>query len=76
YSIAYGLRLLDPESPPPEYMIKKCSGEPMLATALERHLEKIEEAAAYLWEDDPGAATRLYDEYRYYVNRWRNLNGC
>ena len=76
YSIAYGLRLLDPESPPPEYMIKTCHGEPELATALERHLEKIEEAASDMWEDDLGIASRLYDEYRYYVNRWRNLNVC
>ena len=74
YSIAYGLRLLDPESPPPEYMITTCQKEPALAIALERHLEKIDEAAEYGWEDDPGIASRLYDEYRYYVNRWRTLN--
>ena len=76
YSIAYGLRLLDPDSPPPEYMIRTCKDEPQLATALKRHLEKLEEAAEYGWKDDPGTASRLFDEYRYYVTRWRTLNAC
>ena len=76
YSIAYGLRLLDPESPPPEYMIKTCSNEPDLAKVLRRHLEKLIDTASYGWKDEPGSITRLYEEYRYYVKRWRNLNGC
>jgi hypothetical protein len=76
YSIAYGLRLLDPESPPPEYMIKTCGNDSALATVLRRHLEKLIDTASFGWEDEPGSITRLYEEYRYYVKRWRNLNGC
>ena len=72
YAIAYGLRLLDPESPPPEYMFENCDEDPFLADALERHIENIEEVSDYLWEDRPGIVTTLYDEYRYFVTRWRN----
>ena len=74
YSIAYDLRVVDPESPPPEYMMNNCTNDPALVKAMERHLEKIEETAAYLWKDNPGIVSGLYDEYRYYVSRWRNNN--
>lgn len=57
-------------------MIKTCKDEPQLATALKRHLEKLEEAAEYGWKDEPGTASRLFNEYRYYVTRWRTLNAC
>ena len=72
YSIAYGLRLLDPESPPPEYMIETCKNNPSLETALKRHIDKLMDTASYGWEEEDGQVTRLYREYRYYVNRWRN----
>lgn len=76
YSIAYGLRLLDPVSPPQEYMIETCSKDPGLATAITRHLEKLAETASYGWEVESGVASRLYDDYRYYVKRWSNLNAA
>ena len=72
YSIAYGLRVLDPDSPPPEYMIENCVNNSALITTLKRHIEKIEDAATYGWEEGDGEVTRLYEEYKYYVNRWRN----
>ena len=72
YSIAYGLRFLDPESPPPEYMIETCKNNPSLETALKRHIDKLMDTASYGWEEEDGQVTRLYEEYRYYVTRWRN----
>jgi hypothetical protein len=71
YSISYGLRLLDPDSPPIEYMISTCSDDLSLGKVLESYLAKLEDASEYLWEEDITLASSLYEEYRYYITRWR-----
>lgn len=73
YSIAYGLRVLDPSSPPVEYMIKTCTGDLNLQKAISSYLDKIDLMSLNnfdLLNSDP---KQLLEEYRYYCSRWRDL---
>lgn len=70
YSIAYGMRLIDPSSPPPEFMIKTIEENSALHTQLNRYLDKLEESHDWLWKDDPGIISTMLSEYRFLVKRW------
>jgi len=73
YSIAYGVRVLDPVSPPLEYMIKTGEKHSKLQKAMSSYLEKIESISLKNWEFLDSDPNRLLDEYRYFCTRWREL---
>jgi len=73
YSIAYGVRVLDPVSPPLEYMIKTGEKHSKLQQAMSSYLEKIESISLKNWEFLDSDPNRLLDEYRYFCTRWREL---
>ena len=73
YSIAYGLRILDPVSPPLELMMKSCDEDPSLRVALGRYLEKINSLSLNNWDLFDFNTVRMLEEYRYYSSRWRDL---
>lgn len=73
YSIAYGVRVLDPVSPPLEYMIKTGEKQPKLQKAMSNYLEKIESISLKNWDLLDSDPNRLLDEYRYFCSRWREL---
>jgi len=74
YSIAYGLRILDPISPPLELMINNCGRDMSLKVALERYLEKIKSLSLHNWDLFEFNTFRMHEEYRYYCSRWRDLH--
>jgi len=69
YGLAYGIRIVDPVSPPPEYMLKSTHDEG-LKQGLLQHMAKI--ATAGELEDQSDGAPRILEEYRYLVGRWRD----
>lgn len=73
YSIAYGVRVLDPISPPLEYMIKTSEKNPRLQKAMSNYLEKTESISLNNWDLLDSDPDRLLDEYRYFCTRWREL---
>jgi len=73
YSIAYGVRVLDPVSPPLEYMIKTSEKHPKLQKAMSNYLEKTESISFNNWDLLDPDPDRLLDEYRYFCTRWREL---
>jgi len=73
YSIAYGVRVLDPISPPLEYMIKTSEKNPRLQKAMSNYLEKTESISLNNWDLLDSDPERLLDEYRYFCTRWREL---
>ena len=73
YSIAYGVRVLDPISPPLEYMIKTSEKHPKLQKAMSNYLEKIQSISLNNWDLLDSDPDRLLDEYRYFCTRWREL---
>ena len=73
YSIAYGIRVLDPVSPPLEYMIKTGEKHLKLKKAMSSYLEKIESISLKNWDLLDSDPNRLLDEYRYFCTRWREL---
>ena len=73
YSIAYGVRVLDPVSPPLEHMIKTGDKHVKLQKAMISYLEKIESISLKNWDLVDSDPNRLLDEYRYFCNRWREL---
>jgi len=73
YSLAYGLRVLDPSSPPLEHMIKTSQENTTLQKALENYLKKTEAISINnidLFNYDP---EQLLKEYRFICSRWREL---
>ena len=69
YGLAYGIRIVDPASPPPEYMLIDAHDE-ALEEGLKQLLAKM--AALVAEKEQPGGALRLLEEYRYLCRRWRD----
>jgi hypothetical protein len=69
YGLAYGIRIVDPVSPPPEYMLSDARDD-ALRVGLEQLLTKIVEMRN--GEEQPGGAPRLLEEYRYFCGRYRD----
>ncbi|MCL4436327.1 MAG: hypothetical protein M1503_03055 [Thaumarchaeota archaeon] len=69
YGLAYGIRIVDPDSPPPEYMMKNCNDE-YLVTALQGILEKMWDLSQR--HDVAQWAPKLLEEYRFLCRRWKD----
>lgn len=70
--MAYGIRVIDPVSPPLEHMIETSSGDEVLGAALRDLLDKI----IALSSDDglPAVSpSQLLEHYRFLCTRWRDL---
>ena len=69
YGLAYGIRIVDPDSPPPEYIIANCSDE-SLVTAFVNILEKMLDLAQ---RNERGLlAPKILEEYRFLCRRWKD----
>ncbi len=69
YGLAYGIRIVDPDSPPPEYVIANCVGESLIAAfedILEKMLELSQRQAGRQW------APKVLEEYRFLCRRWKD----
>ena len=69
YGLAYGVRIVDPVSPPPEYMLRN-TVDAALSEGLKQLLEKMSELSS--GNEPNGGAPRLLEEYRYLCGRWRD----
>ena len=69
YGLAYGIRIVDPESPPPEYMLR-CQLEGSLESGLRGLLVRMEELAEGY--DHVKGAPKVLEEYRFLCGRWRD----
>ena len=69
YGLAYGIRIVDPESPPPEYMLSTPIEHP-LESGLRGLLGNMADLAD--GHGHPEGAPRLLDEYRFLYGRWRD----
>ena len=69
YGLAYGIRIIDPVSPPPEFVIKNDADDSLVA-GFRRILEKMFEV--YQKHDDTEFAPKVLDEYRFLCMRWKD----
>jgi hypothetical protein len=69
YGLAYGIRIVDPDSPPPEYVIANCS-DVSLVSAFEGIQEKMLDLSFRL--DATQNARQVLDEYRFLCSRWKD----
>jgi hypothetical protein len=69
YGLAYGVRIVDPESPPPEYVMRN-SADQSLVSGFERIIDKMADLAerhARLHKP-----TIILEEYRFLCRRWKD----
>lgn len=70
YGLAYGIRIVDPNSPPPEYAVRN-SSDPSLVSGFRSVLDKMAELA-----DGNVISTRtpakVLEEYRFLCRRWKD----
>jgi hypothetical protein len=69
YGLAYGIRIVDPDSPPPEYMLR-CQIQRSLESGLRGLLVRMEELAEGY--DHVKGAPKVLEEYRFLCGRWRD----
>lgn len=69
YGLAYEIRIVDPDSPPPEYVIANCSDESLVA-AFANMLEKMSELAQK--KERGQQAPKILEEYRFLCKRWKD----
>jgi hypothetical protein len=72
YGLAYGIRIVDPVSPPPELMLRRCSDH-SLTQALRVTLEKMAEVSERRIEVDNLNPPSVLEEYRFLCRRWRSV---
>lgn len=72
YALAYGIRVVDPESPPIEYMTQRVVDEEALKSALTSLLERINEVTP---TGGGPNSSQLLNEYRFLCARWRDASG-
>jgi len=70
YGLAYGIRIVDPESPPPEYMLTDLD-DSALAFALTELMEKMFELVERPVNGRGLSASRVLEEYRFLCRRWK-----
>lgn len=75
YSLAYGIRAIDPVSPPVEKMISNVHEDEPLKMTLTSLLEKINEASSTGKRLGHWTPSQLLDEYRFLCTRWRDAYG-
>jgi hypothetical protein len=68
YGLAYGIRIVDPVSPPPEYMLRGDLDE-SLAAGIRGVLEEMHTLSRSLRGDD---TLNLLNEYRFLCGRWKD----
>jgi hypothetical protein len=68
YGLAYGLRIIDPDSPPPEYMISNNQVSTFLSLA-RNVVEKMKKLSEGSTDYSP---QRVLEDYRYLCGRWNN----
>jgi hypothetical protein len=69
YGLAYGIRIVDPDSPPPEYVIKNQDDE-SLVIGFKKILEKMTDIAQRI--DGAEWAPKVLDEYRFLCTRLKD----
>jgi len=69
YGLAYGIRIVDPDSPPPEYM-KRSSHDQLMVDSLEKLIAKMTDLAD--GESTSLKPPRILEEYRFLYKRWKD----
>lgn len=69
YGLAYGIRIVDPDSPPPEYIVTNCTNKSLVAA-----FEVIQEKMIDLAQSQQGGqwAPKILEEYRFLCGRWKD----
>jgi hypothetical protein len=71
YSLAYGIRIVDPLSPPPEYVLEKYPDD-SITVAFKNILEKMLELGQSY--DAGENAPKILQEYRFLCSRWKDVS--
>jgi hypothetical protein len=71
YGLAYGIRIIDPDSPPPEYVLKKLVDQ-SLTEGFKSILDKMDDLKET--NNRSQGAPRVLEEYRFLCGRWKD--GC
>jgi len=71
YGLAYGIRIIDPDSPPPEYVLKD-PVDKSLTYGFKGILDKMDDLTEK--NGQPQDASRVLEEYRFLCRRWKD--GC
>jgi len=74
YAIAYGIRVVDPISPPLEHMIETACGDEVLVLALRDLLDKVAALGSDEYWLRPASPSQLLEHYRFLCARWRDLS--
>jgi len=74
YAIANGITVIDPVSPPLEYMVSTLKEGSVLSKAMKELLNKLPDSSSILDFDRVRrwSASDLFKEYRFLCKRWRN----
>jgi len=72
YSLAYSIRVVDPISPPIEYMIQTIADDEILKSALRTLLDQVSEITSMGNSLHLRKPSQLIDEYRFLCARWRD----
>lgn len=74
YAIANGITVIDPVSPPMEYMVSTLKEGSVLSKAMKELLDKLPDSSSILDFDRVRrwSASDLFKEYRFLCKRWRD----
>jgi hypothetical protein len=75
YSLAYCVRVVDPVSPPIEYMLERTAGDEALKMALASLLARLGEFTPTGRNPNRWNPSQLLAEYRFLCARWRDAYG-
>lgn len=69
YGLAYGIRIVDPDSPPPEYVIRN-SADQSLVSGFEGIIDKMADLAeGHITSHKP---TEILEKYHFLCRRWKD----